>query len=241
MKIAIFSDIHGNLEALETVLSHIDQQGADELICLGDVIGYGANPNECVEIVRKRCKVILAGNHDFAATGKTDISFFNPYAKQAVQWTHNALKPENFEFIANLPLLNYDEDRIYVHATPSRPEQWGYIMSNMEALREFSFFARKVCFVGHSHFPVVIEFKDARCLFKQVEQLQFEADTRYIVNVGSVGQPRDGDWRACYITFDTETQTVQYYRLEYDVSSTQQKIRDAGLPDMLAERLVLGK
>ncbi len=241
MRVAIISDIHGNLEALQTVLDHIKTQNVDEIICLGDVIGYGANPNECAETVRAVCKGTVAGNHDFAVTDKTDISYFNPFAKQAVLWTREQLKPENFHFIANLPLHIYEDERIYVHATPSNPAAWGYIMSNLEALKEFSFFARKVCFIGHSHYPVVIEYKDTRCQFIRPSEVHFEPEKRYIINVGSVGQPRDGDPRAGYVVYDAATKCVQYHRLDYDMAATQRKIREAGLPEVLAERLALGK
>ncbi|OQY29162.1 MAG: hypothetical protein B6244_04815 [Candidatus Cloacimonetes bacterium 4572_55] len=241
MKIAIISDIHGNLEALETVLSHINKQKVDKIVCLGDIVGYGSNPNECAEIIREKCQLALAGNHDFAAADKTDISYFNPYAKEAVMWTRRKLTPENLEYISNLPLDYYEEERIFVHAIPSNPGSWGYIMSNMEASREFRFFAHKVCFVGHSHSPVVIEYKDNRCKFIRRPEFHFEDDKRYIVNVGSVGQPRDGDPKACYITYDVDSRYVQYYRLKYDLETTQKKIHLAGLPKNLANRLEFGR
>lgn len=241
MKIAIFSDIHGNLEALEAVLNHMESQNVDEYVCLGDIIGYGANPNECTDLVREKCKYIVAGNHDFAVVGKTDTNFFNPYAKQAVFWTRQALTTKNFSYISNLPQDKYDGNRIYVHATPSKPLVWGYIFSNYEALNEFSFFTQKMCFIGHSHFPVVIEYKDSKCLFRRDLDVQLEDDKRYIFNVGSVGQPRDGDCRACYCIYDTDQQHINYYRVDYDLAKAQQKILDADLPKILAERLALGK
>ncbi len=241
MRIAIISDIHGNLEALQSILEHIKSQDINEIVCLGDVIGYGANPNECTDIIKETCKVVIAGNHDFAATGKTDISFFNPYAKQAVLWTKNVLTAASFEYISNLPFHEYVNERIYVHATPLRPENWGYIMSNFEALKEFGYFSQKVCFVGHSHFPIIIEFQDGKCQFVRNSEITLQDEKRYIINVGSVGQPRDGNVRACYIIYNIEAKHIQYHRVEYDIATTQKKIRDAGLPEILAERLAQGK
>ena len=241
MRIAIISDIHGNYEALNAVMRDIELQNIDEIVCLGDVVGYGASPNECTDLVREKCKHIVAGNHDFAVVGKTDISFFNPYAKQAMFWTRQALTTQNFSYLSNLPLSKYEKKWIYVHATPLKPEAWGYIFSNYEAVNEFSFFTHKICFIGHSHYPVIIEYKDTKSTFLKAEILQLEDDKRYIVNVGSVGQPRDGNPKSCYLVFDADNQQVTFQRIDYDIEAAQNRIILAGLPKILSDRLAIGK
>ncbi len=235
MAIAIISDIHGNLEALTSALDYIHQQGITEVYCLGDIVGYGPNPNECVEIVRQQCKVVLMGNHDYAAIGLARIEYFNEFAKLATYWTMDRLSPANKEFLKGLPFMHQTDRMLMVHASPTHPSHWYYILNMNDALLEMQSFRQNVCFVGHSHVPIV---------FNQKETIRsdviIEPNQKYIVNVGSVGQPRDGDPRLSFVIFDLESGKLQYVRLEYDVKRTYEKIIKNGLPEFLAERLLKG-
>ncbi len=245
MKTAFISDIHANLDALEVVLEHIDGQAVDRVICLGDIVGYGPQPNECVQRVRERCARAVVGNHDHAAVGLLDTLAFNEYARAAADWTSEALDGSAVEYLSGLPLsLELDGMRL-VHASPEDPEAWTYVLSFHEAERQFRGFTERICFIGHSHLPVVIEEDgDGR-----LEALQFHAggeplslapERRYIVNVGSVGQPRDRDPRAGYTVYDDESFSVSLFRLEYPVEEVQRKVLAAGLPEFLAMRLAAG-
>lgn len=235
MAIAIISDIHGNLEALSTALDYISQQGIKDIYCLGDVVGYGPNPNECIEIVRQRCKVVLMGNHDYAAIGLARIEYFNQYAKLATYWTMERLTQENQDFLRNLPFIYQTDSMIFVHASPSNPSHWYYILSLNDAIMEMQSFTQDICFVGHSHVPVVY---NRHQVLKG--DLKIEPNEKYIVNVGSIGQPRDGDPRLCFVIYEPETGDLKYVRLNYDIDRTYQKILKSGLPTFLAERLLKG-
>lgn len=245
MKYFIFSDIHGNLEALQTVLSEFEKEqreGECTPVCLGDVVGYGPNPRECIEQIRKRNIVTLAGNHDYAAIGKMDISYFNPYAKDAVLWTKSVLSNEDMDFLESLPLRRVIGNMTVVHATPCEAEQWNYLFTLYDAQHNFECFETQVCFVGHSHQPIFIIQKETRdCWVHPHSILSFRDGWKYIINVGSVGQPRDGNpWSACAI-YDEDTQTVEIRRMKYDIVLTQAKMREHCLPDFLIERLELGR
>ncbi|APF19759.1 metallophosphoesterase [Caldithrix abyssi DSM 13497] len=235
MAIAVISDIHGNLEALTKAIDYIKEQGIKDIYCLGDVVGYGPNPNECVEIIRQQCKVVLMGNHDYAAIGLARIEYFNDFAKMATYWTMNQLTTENKEFLRNLPFM-YQTDRfIMVHSSPSNPEHWYYILSLNDALIEMQSFKQDLCFVGHSHVPVVFNQK---ATYKR--DISIEPNQKYIVNVGSIGQPRDGDARLSFVIFDPDAGKIQFVRLDYEVNKTYEKIIKSGLPSFLAERILKG-
>ncbi|RLD13439.1 metallophosphoesterase [candidate division KSB1 bacterium] len=235
MAIAVISDIHGNLEALSTALSYIDDHGIKEIYCLGDVVGYGPNPNECIEIVRQRCKVVLMGNHDYAAIGQARIEYFNQFAKMATYWTMDRLTKENQDFLKQLPFIYQTDNMIFVHASPSNPSHWYYILSVDDARMEMESFKQNVCFVGHSHVPIV--FTEDKALKSDVK---IEQNKKYIVNVGSIGQPRDGDPRLSFVIFEPGSGELKYIRLNYNVEKTYQKIIKSGLPTFLAERLLKG-
>lgn len=225
MKIAYISDIHSNLEALETALREITRLEVDRIYCLGDIVGYGADPNACVELIRESTQGAIAGNHDFAAVGLTSTKHFNSFAQQAIQWTDKQLSEDNRQYIKNLPLTLSNDSVFCVHSTPITPEKWGYIFSREDANRHLEAFDEPICFIGHSHIPAIFESKDkARC----------------IVNIGSVGQPRDRDPRLSFVIFDTDTVEFERVRLEYDVEKAAAKIRKVELPEFLAERLFLG-
>ena len=156
MKYAIISDIHGNLEALEAVLSEIEGRQHDEIICLGDVVGYGPNPNECIEIIRERANVTLAGNHDYAPLGKLDLSYFNSWAKDAIEWTAGQLTQDSIDFLLGLPIKTDIDEFTIVHATPFQPDEWNYLNTIGDAVKNFAEFSSQVCFLGHSHVPMIV-------------------------------------------------------------------------------------
>ena len=222
---AIISDIHANREALDAVFESIESKNADKIICLGDIVGYGADPDYCVEQVRRRADITVIGNHDHAALGLTPTYYFNPYAKAAAIWTADNLKKENAKFLKKLKFKVVLDNTLLVHSTPSRPENWNYVFSRAEAMWQFAKFEQDVCFIGHSHIPA---------MFKE------EGDERRIINVGSVGQPRDHDPRACYFLWESERNQGDWMRVEYDIDSAADKIRKAGLPETLADRLYQG-
>lgn len=241
MRYGIISDIHGNLEALHAVLDHLNGENIDRYICLGDIVGYGADPNECVELIRNLTDRVIAGNHDWAAVGRTDISVFNIYARRAVLWTSDVLSASSRAYIERLPLRYIEENLLFVHSTPDVPELWRYIFSSYEALWVLRRLKQRVCFVGHSHYPVAFSWKEKEGIRSQSPRLTLQEGMKAIVNVGSVGQPRDGDPRACYGVLDLDQQTVKVKRVLYDVQTAQEKIRRAGLPEYLAERIVRGE
>jgi len=245
MKVAVISDIHGNLEALRAVERTIDSLAVDEVWCLGDIVGYGPNPNECVARVRELCRqtdgsmMVVFGNHDEASIGG-DISFFNPRAQAAALWTRSELSPESREFLVSLPLNLERADTLLVHASPYEPELWHYIMGIHDAAYAFTHFNHRVCFVGHSHYPLVGELDGAVIRLVEGQRIPLGPGRRYLINVGSVGQPRDRDPRACFVILEPDDNLVTFHRVEYDVSACQEKILKAGLPAMLAERLEIG-
>jgi len=243
MKTIIFSDVHGNLEALQALIRFIEGYPGAQVYSLGDIVGYGANPRECLSEVRRIAHVSLAGNHDHAAAGLTNIEFFNPYAKEAVIWTSNHLDEKEKQYLSTLPLIKRIPKKIFlVHSSPIRPEEWQYVMTSDDAKKNLMGFQEPLCFIGHSHSPMVIGTGPDGSLYREERVLfRLRAEYRYIINVGSIGQPRDGDWRACLVVYDDENQTLEFKRLEYDVDTAQEKIIQAGLPGFLAERLRYGR
>jgi putative phosphoesterase len=239
-RVAIFSDIHGNLPALEKVLEEIDSSNVDFIVCCGDVVGYGANPNECVELLRERSIATIAGNHDYAALSLIDITYFNEIAKRSILWTRSVLKPENEQFLRNLPLSLEVADMLFVHASPRSPESWNYVITLGDARQSFRSFGQKICFIGHSHTPFVVENCDGQLSCPTVPVVELKEDCRYLVNVGSVGQPRDRNPEACFAIYDREQHLVEIRRVQYDLARAQKAIADAGLPPELAERLNFG-
>ncbi len=240
MKLGIFSDIHGNLSAAKAVLKDLEKQNCDKIICLGDLVGYGPYPNECIDLVKKEADVILAGNHDHAAIGYTNVMSFNVYARSSAEWTLKRLSDENREFLESLPLTHSENDVFFVHASPVKPKEWNYVLTEHKAERAFECFQEKICFIGHSHVPVVF-FKNENDIAVELKETEFFAnDHRYIINVGSVGQPRDRNSCACYATFDLENKFFKLFRIEYDIESTQKAMLDFDLPVFLVKRLQYG-
>lgn len=240
-RIAVFSDIHGNLHAMKAVLEVIDRLGIDALVCLGDVVGYGAFPNECIDLLRERNVPTLAGNHDHAAIGRTEVRYFNEIARRAVEWTSARLTPANVEWLQDRPFrFELPDSLLFVHASPVKPEQWGYVLTFGDARASFEAFTQKMCFIGHSHQPAVVELDGTEMTCPENVVVDIADDRRYLINVGSVGQPRDRNPNACFVTVDLDTQKIEFHREVYDIVAAQQAIRSAGLPEELAERLTYG-
>lgn len=241
MRFAIISDIHGNLQALEAVLARIDALGADSLVCLGDVVGYGADPAACIEIVRDRCSHVIMGNHDAAVTGLTSMEYFNSAARASALWTGEVLSGEDLRWLAGLPWEASLQDFVIVHSTPDKPENWRYLMSESQARELYDFFGGPLLFYGHTHYPMAFERLNGEVLWRGRQGFPLEDGGRYIVNVGSVGQPRDGDPRAAFGFYDSGARAIEFHRQEYDIAGARKAILDAGLPATLAERLAHGR
>jgi diadenosine tetraphosphatase ApaH/serine/threonine PP2A family protein phosphatase len=241
MKWAILSDVHGNLEALQAVLADLRREGAEKIAFLGDAVGYGANPRECLLLLREITEFLVAGNHDWGAVGLTDVSYFNAAAKAAVLWTGGELAEEDRAFLRGLPLVLEVGGITFVHATPHEPGEWNYIFAYPEAEQAFDAWNGELAFVGHSHRPVILS-KRGRGSVNTLgrETAVLEKGTRHIINVGSVGQPRDGNPRAAYGLYDEGERKFLLKRVPYDIPAAQQKIIRAGLPTSLARRLSEG-
>jgi predicted phosphodiesterase len=232
MKYAIISDIHSNLEALQKALSIIDEKKVDEIICLGDIVGYGANPNECVDIVRTRCSTVVLGNHDAAALNTSLAHDFNAIAQKAVYWTAENLLPDHAKYLLALPMTAKNEDILFVHSSPQIPDAWDYIIDAGDAHMAFDYFEEKICFIGHTHVPGIFS---PRGRAKNITR-----DEQFIINVGSVGQPRDGNPMLSFGIFDSESWEYELIRSDYDIQSAVDKIFNAGLPKELGYRLQFG-
>ena len=238
---AIVSDIHGNYEALETVLADIAKHRPSSMVCLGDFVGYGASPNECIDRLRPMIEHAVAGNHDLAACGRLKLTYFNHNAALAATWTETTLRPENLEYLRALPFSVKWRETLLVHASPAQPEDWHYVLSPVEAEEEMAAYEEPVCFIGHSHYPGAFDRQGGHMRYTRAAEVRVEPGHRYLVNVGSVGQPRDGDPRAAYLLWDDETRILRHVRLEYDIAGAMKRIIDAGLPRFLAERLQWGE
>jgi len=239
--IAVLSDIHGNLEALDAVLEDARRENDETLICLGDVVGYGADPNVCVERVTDQMKATVLGNHDAAARDLSQADSFNEVAREAIRWTQEQLTAENLARLNALPLEHVQDRARFVHASPDDPPAWHYILTEQEAWNAFQACPEPVCFVGHSHVPLRVLLNGGRLEVLDGPVLQLRPGVRALVNVGSVGQPRDGDWRAAYALFDPARGRVVARRVEYDLQTASTKILKAGLPEILARRLAQGQ
>lgn len=240
MKYAVISDIHANLEALNAVIDYCVKKKVDKYVCLGDIVGYGANPVECIKKIKSLKGIVLVGNHDHAAIGITDITFFNSHARAAVEWTRDALSEKDVKFLTDLPFVAYEGDMTLVHASLDSPEMWHYVLNDTEAAKNIELLDSLLCFIGHSHVPCLFqEHYNSKALFDFMTQ--FTISEKTIINVGSVGQPRDGDPRASFVIYDTDSKLVSFERIDYDIKTAQQKIIKAGLPKILATRLSIGK
>jgi len=240
MKYAIISDIHSNLEALEAVIKDCSKKGIDKYLCLGDIVGYGADPSACVKKVIDLNAQWVPGNHDHAVGGLTDITFFNSYAKSAVIWTRENLSDQELEFLKNEKFIKIIDDITLVHSSLDSPEMWKYILNEYDASKNIQLLENLICFIGHSHVPCIFQEKyNSKALLDFLDKISIKEKS--IINVGSVGQPRDGDPRSSYVIYDTKTKSISFERVAYDVETAQRKIIDSGLPSILAARLSLGR
>ena len=240
MKYAILADIHANLEALEVVLADAREQNCTHYACLGDVVGYNANPKECLDIIRDMEMPCVKGNHDEYCSIESNLEGFNPHAAEAIQWTRAQLTEEDREWLRNLKYIRLVASYSIVHATLDGPQRWGYVFDRLAAAASFTYQNTSVCFFGHTHVPVAF-IRDSVVRGGTYSKFKIEPGRKYFINVGSVGQSRDGVAKATYVIYNTDEGTVELRRLDYDIGKTQAKIRAAGLPERLAERLGLGK
>lgn len=241
MRIAILSDVHGNLEALEAVLADLDRRPPDRVYCLGDFIGYGASPNECLARLRPLIAGAVLGNHDAAAIGRTPIEFFNADAARAAVWSGGRLTADHATYLTALPYaIELDGARL-VHATPAEPAEWHYVVSPSDATAEFAAFGEPLCLIGHTHVPGVWSLDGAEVRYSRKPAVVMDRQRRYLVNAGSVGQPRDGDPRAAYLLWEVEERRLSHVRVDYDVEGARRRILAAGLPPFLGDRLLWGE
>lgn len=238
MRVAVVSDIHANLAALEAVLAAIDSSPPDEIWCLGDLVGYGARPNECCAIVRERATTCLGGNHDLAVRGTIDLSDFSGDAGVAAEWTRGVIDAPSLAFLETLEPQGAAHDVALFHGS-ARDPIWEYVLSDDAAAVTLMLTDAQTVLVGHSHVALSVSSTLAGGLAPQGTTIDLAA-SRWLLNPGSVGQPRDGDPRAAYLVLDLAAQTATFERVEYDVQRTQKEIRAAGLPDLLARRLATG-
>lgn len=240
MKYAVISDVHSNLEAAQSVLQDINKKGINEILFLGDAVGYGPDPEECIKILNAECKILIAGNHDRAVIGLTDIGLFNSVARIAIEWTSQRINADNilllkrFKISESIPEKNIS----LFHSTPKEPEKWSYFQTNFDAEVNFHYFDSLICFLGHTHKPFIIEKKPSGEILFHRNDVRLSEASRYIVNAGSIGQPRDGDPRACYCIFDEEL--IYFRRVEYNIKKTQDRMMHYGLPFYLIDRLSYG-
>ncbi len=245
MRYAIFSDIHANLEAFQAVIRSYQQENIDCYLCLGDIVGYGVDYAECIRRLKELKAIAIAGNHEWGVCGKSALENFTPLTQTAVTWTSQRLNQEESGFLGSLPLVYNGEDFVLVHSSLETPEEFYYLNNYDEAGNTFDLLKKSLCFVGHTHKPgVYIEGRDKTmfCPYSDLKpDIRLEADKRYIINVGSVGQPRDRDRRASFAVYDTRTRLVQIKRVDYNLELAQRKILEAGLPQELALRLAEGR
>ncbi|NLB56655.1 MAG: metallophosphoesterase family protein [Lentisphaerae bacterium] len=237
---AILSDIHANLEGLTAVLEDAHNNGATNFVCLGDIVGYNANPVECVEIVRSLNCATVCGNHDHYCLLDEELKGFHPIAADAIGWTRRLLSDDDKAYLASLNFVERVENFTIVHSTLDTPQMWGYVFENLEAEASFNYQVTELCFFGHTHVPMAFE-KSGDVNGGPFTALKLKLGKKYFVNPGSIGQPRDGDPRASYALFSLETKEVELRRVHYDFQTAQSKIRKAGLPEHLANRLALGR
>ena len=240
MRIAIISDIHANIEALEAVYAFLDGQSIDRTLCLGDVVGYGPDPSKCLQMIQDRCEIVVAGNHEHAVLGLLDLDYFNPVARHATHWTRDTLSESELKILRSWPLTHVEDSLTLVHGSLDQPDLFDYIQTSWEAHLSFQQLKTPVAFIGHSHVPITFLLTDV-VDYSQEDRLQLEPGTQAIVNVGSVGQPRDSNPDASVVIFEPETGQLERYRIPYDIETVQAKILESGLPDFLAHRLADGR
>jgi diadenosine tetraphosphatase ApaH/serine/threonine PP2A family protein phosphatase len=243
VRTAILTDIHANLPALEAVLEHAERQGVDRWVCLGDTVGYGAQPDECCEVVRGRVSFSLLGNHDAAVAGRMSYDWYHPPARAALDWTRRTLDDENLAWLSSLPYTVREGDVAFCHGSPLDPEAYDYIFNASHAMELLSMRdgLAAVTFLGHAHLPRAFSLTEEVVETLAGETFTLRPSRKYVFAVGSVGQPRDGDARSAYAVFDDEARTVDYHRVSYEVATAAQRIlRVPQLPPQFAQRLYEG-
>jgi len=240
MKFAIIADIHANLEALQVVLEDAKKQLVTHYACLGDVVGYNANPKECLDIVRTMNMPCVKGNHDEYCSSEEHLEGFNPAAAEAVNWTRKQLTEDDRQWLRDLKYTRMVTNFTIVHATLDGPQRWGYVFDKLAAAASLTYQNTSVCFFGHTHVPVAF-MKDSVVRGGTYSKFKTEPGKKYFVNVGAVGQPRDNNPKAGYVVYDVDEGTIELRRLAYDIPAVQKKILAAGLPPRLAERLAYGR
>lgn len=243
MRIAIISDIHANIQALSKVLERCEAEEVDEIVCLGDVVGYGGNPNECCELLRERCTVVLMGNHDAATVGVMDADYYYESAKKVLYWSRKVLTEDNFRWLYSLPYTNQrpELDVGFYHAAPIMPSSFYYVVRNeeAEALTRMKVGLFTHNFIGHSHLTTTYEY-NGRKVRDVSGSYEFVKGRKYLTNVGSVGQPRDRNPDACFVLFDADAKSMRHLRVPYDVAGAAARIREVGHDEKFARRLALG-
>jgi len=233
--------VHGNLEALEAVAADFKSHGVTRSFFIGDAVGYGPSPNECLKTIAELTPVRLLGNHDHAVLRESGTEEFNKHARTAIDWTKTELSSEARDVLQSFTMNEHLEHIHLVHATPFKPQSWDYILDQRSAAVALGNFTEKICFIGHTHQPRIFRETDGSpCREIPIGNLILEERARYVINVGSVGQPRDGDPRACYVLFDPDSWHLEYRRVPYDIGRTQNKMRAAALPEFLVSRLETG-
>jgi diadenosine tetraphosphatase ApaH/serine/threonine PP2A family protein phosphatase len=242
MKYAFFSDVHANLEALKAVVVDFQAEKIDKVCFLGDAVGYGPNPNECIELINEVASVKLIGNHDYAALGLMETDYFNQYAAESMNWTRTSLKRDIIEIMKKFEIKAEFDDIMVVHSSPKEPEMWHYILDMNDVEENFRHFNQKMCLVGHTHRPFIVSIdSEGNCTVSNRSEEKINPQRRYLVNIGSVGQPRDGDPRSCYLIYDCEKQIIRHKRVAYSYDITQKQMASLGLPEYLIERLAVGR
>lgn len=242
MRYGIFSDIHSNAEALGAVIEAYKKEYIDKYLCIGDIVGYATNPKECIEKTKMLAMITVAGNHDRASVNLFSADYFNPLAKEAVIWTQHNLDDQSRYFLEGLKLIYKNEDLTMVHGTLEEPQDFNYMTDGYIALKTSELLETDICFVGHTHVPgTFIKSENGSIQYQTENNIDIKEKNKYIINVGSVGQPRDGNPEAAYCIYDTKNKNVQIKRINYDVQAAQRKIINAGLPGFLGERLLVGR
>jgi len=278
VRYGIFSDIHSNVEALDAVIQAYRTEDIDKYLCIGDIVGYAANPNECIEKAKMLAMISVAGNHDRACVNLFSADYLNPFAKEAVIWTQSNLDDQSKYFLEHLPFIYKNEDLTMVHGTLDEPQDFHYMSDGYTASKTFGLLETDVCFVGHTHVPGIfihsqqenlaihsedeqrllsinhsrprplgrgsrrlIKSENGNIAYQKESGINIKEGNKYIIDVGSVGQPRDGNPEAAYCIYDTKKKNIEIKRVSYDIQAARGKIINAGLPGFLAERLLLGR
>lgn len=236
-KFAVLGDIHSNIDALCTVLEDCRSMGVTDILCTGDVVGYNACPHECLEIIRDLGCPVVMGNHDHYVSTEQNLMDFNADAAAVIEWTRQQLTDDEMQYLATLPFVKTSMGMTLVHSTMDNPENFGYVFDHLQAESHFTHQLTPICFHGHTHVPMVYEKQIGGVYRIDPQDFKLPIGRKYFINVGSVGQPRDGDPRASYVIYEPKTRQITYRRIPYDVETAQARIRYAGLPERLAIRL----